>query len=247
MSEYRIYGLKGLPLPAEWKNEIQDKYPGVVFEDRLLIKFHTTVEAPTLGGETGAFQIAYDTYIDNEDEHVGWFGGRILLSRAEGWYSADVIRAVNAALANGAHGGPFTPAEQSNPDIILTSVPANSSNEIINAARRRRHRLRRLLLARTFCQANPSLSFADPTRGHSGLTRLSLKNTAINIGFQSAPYRVRLSHSLFDDEYIEATDTHRLATLIGAVQNNHVVPEDGHVHNAPFSGLGNIPDEDMPF
>ena len=97
---------------------------------------------------------------------------RYLRRQSMGWYSIDVVEAIDRALVRNAFGGPFTGEEQLNPDVILNNVPANSSQEVIRTARKRFHRLRRLLIMREFCVANLGLSFQRPGNTSGGVSRV---------------------------------------------------------------------------
>jgi len=172
------------------------------------VGFKMKVEAPQRGGQDGVYHQVIHRHI--------WKSGHIY--DVEGWYSSDIVFTVNRDLERNRFGGPFTEEEQANTDVILTSVPANSTNQVINAARKRRHRLRRLLLARAFSQSNPNLSFRKYGRSHTN--QLEVEGTDIRITFQSRANRVKVSSEFLPQgfELIEPTDSHRFQAILHFVE-----------------------------
>lgn len=243
LAEYRPEGCKEGRYYCEENGRSAE---GMDFGTELWLPFTLEVEAPARGGPDGAFRQVIEKHI--------WRSGSI--DHVEGWYSSDVVLGVNGALQKAIFGGPFTEEEQADPDIILTSLPEGSTNTAIRAARKRRHRLRRLLLARTFAQSNPDLSFH--LNGRTYLNRLVIKVEGfdpwegLRVSFVSQCFRVRLSHDLLPggSQLIEATDAHQVEQIIDFLENYQQPPEPGHSCGIVTEQLEDpqaITDEDIPF
>ena len=200
--------------PLLFTSQYGESIEGMKFSKwNVLVPFTLEVEAPQRGGPDGV-------YCKVIKENI-WKSGKI--SRVKGWYSSDVVFTVNRMLTKNERGGPFTAEEQADPDVILTSLPADSPQNVIAVARRRRHRLRRLLMARTFCQSNASLSFVDPGvankyRGY--VNKLKVKDTDVDVSFISKSRKVKVSSELLPKGYelIEPTDSYRFNQLVSWVK-----------------------------
>jgi|SRR5271157_4558517 len=226
MSEYTVFGHKMFDVPDSVREALTASHPNLnfSFKEGMMIRFSAVIEAPCLRGDLGAHTVAYNALIGFSPLPSM---GCIFMSKTIGWYSPDVLRAVQTNLSDNRHGGPFTEAEQADPDSILLAVPEGSTPAVILAARRRRMRLRKLLLVRAFCLANPTLSFQEPGNyrwsERGGVTKLHLKRAPITITFRPKTNKVCVACPLLPGEkvIIDANDSHRLQAVIDFYENYH--------------------------
>ena len=164
MSYYTLAFLKHVDLTDTAYEEMKAQFPTATLDKQVRVTVRVGVNANSLR----------DAMIEaNRHDGVGRYA-HYVRSKSSGWYTLDVIQALDRALVSQAHGGPFTAEEQLNADAIPTNVPAGSTPQVISAARKRYNRLRRLLIIREFCVANPGLSFDRPDGRTYGVTVLRL-------------------------------------------------------------------------